>query len=99
MLTIRGQTAVSRISASILHAAGLPELIVDSIEDYEARALHLARHPVELAKLREKVEASRGSALFDTVRHRRHVEAAYVAMHERRSRGEPPQGFDVPVLS
>lgn len=99
VLTIRGQTAVSRICASILHAAGLPELIVDSIPDYEARALHLARHPVELAAVREKVRAARGSVLFNTVRHRRHVEAAYELMHERRCRGEAPQGFDVPVLA
>lgn len=97
VLTIRGQTAVSRICASILHAAGLPELIADSIQDYEARALHLARHADELAAIREKAHASRGSVLFDTVRHRRHVETAYMMMHERRGRGEAPQGFDVPV--
>jgi predicted O-linked N-acetylglucosamine transferase (SPINDLY family) len=99
VLTIRGQTATSRICASILHAAGLSGLIVDSLGDYEARALQLARHPVELAAIREKVRACRGSVLFDSVRHRRHVETAYMLMHERHCRGEAPQAFDVPVLS
>jgi predicted O-linked N-acetylglucosamine transferase (SPINDLY family) len=96
VLTLRGETAVSRISASILHAAGLPDLAVDSLDDYAALALRLAREPETLAALCARVRSARSSALFDSVRHRRHVELAYTLMHERRHRGEPVESFDVP---
>ena len=33
--------------------------------------------------------------LFDAARFTRHLEAAYITMHERRQRGLPPAGFAV----
>ena len=100
VLTIRGETFVSRTSASILHAAGLPELAVDSLEDYEALALSLARDPPRLAALRQKLADRRTTApLFDSERYRRHLEQAYLQMIERHRRGEPPASFDVAPLS
>jgi predicted O-linked N-acetylglucosamine transferase (SPINDLY family) len=98
MLSLRGETFVSRTSASILRAAGLPELVVDSLADYEAAALALARDPDKLGALRQKLAQQRASApLFDRGRYRRHVEQAYVHMVERQRRGEPPVSFDVPA--
>jgi predicted O-linked N-acetylglucosamine transferase (SPINDLY family) len=77
---------------------GLPELVTESLADYEARALELARDPAKLEALRQKLERQRASApLFDSERYRRHVEQAYLQMIERRRRGEPPVSFDVPA--
>lgn len=96
LLTARGETFVSRVSASNVVAAGLPELVVDSLADYEALALALARDPTRLAALREELARRRPTApLFDNERHRRHVEQAYVEMVARHRRGEPPVNFDV----
>ena len=80
----------------MLHAVGLPELIAESAEAYEATALRLARDRPALSRLRKKLTDERGKlALFDTDRFRRNIEAAYVAMWERHCRGEPPADFDV----
>ncbi|WP_428669812.1 tetratricopeptide repeat protein [Reyranella sp.] len=99
VLTLRGETFVSRVSASILHAAGLPELITESLTAYEARALELARDPGQLASLRQKLARLRLTApLFDSERYRRHVDRAYVGMFERWRRGEPPVSFDVAAV-
>jgi predicted O-linked N-acetylglucosamine transferase (SPINDLY family) len=99
ILTLRGEPFVSRVSASILHAAGLPELITESLEAYEARALELARDPPQLEALRKKLARLRATApLFDSERYRRHVEQAYLQMIERQRRGEPPVSFDVAPL-
>lgn len=99
VLTLRGDTFVSRVSASNVKAAGLPELVVDSLADYESTALALARDPARLAALREKLGRQRPTAaLFDSERHRRHVEQAYLQMMERHRRGEPPASFDVAVV-
>jgi len=96
VLTRRGDTFVSRVSGSILCAVGLPELVVESLDAYEALALELARDPDRLAGLRRTLAANRHTtALFDGDLHCRHVELAYLQMIERHRRGEPPASFDV----
>ena len=83
VLTCAGQTYASRVAGSLLTAIGLPELITFSLEEYERRALHLARYPEELAALREKLCINRNTfPLFDTPRFTRHLEAAYFQMWE-----------------
>lgn len=100
VLTCRGDTFVGRIAVSQLHAVGLPELIADSLDAYEAAALRLAQHPDELHALRDRLAANRTSyPLFDNPRLCRHFEAAYAQMWERHQRGIPPQGFTVNPLA
>ncbi|HMI97150.1 MAG TPA: tetratricopeptide repeat protein [Micropepsaceae bacterium] len=96
ILTVKGESFASRVAASLLIAAGLPELIVDSLDAYESRAIDLARDPSTLAALTEKLRASRDScALFDTARFTRNLEAALGMMWERTQRGELPASFSV----
>lgn len=96
VLTCSGATFASRVAGSLLAAAGLPELITHSLEDYEAQALTLACDPVLLGSLREKLARNRTTCpLFDTTRFTRHIEAAYIAMWERAQRGESPASFAV----
>jgi predicted O-linked N-acetylglucosamine transferase (SPINDLY family) len=99
LLTTLGETFVSRTTASILQAAGLPELVASSLADYEALALALARDPERLEALHGKLAANLAKApLFDGERYRRHVEHAYRQMVERQRSGQPPASFDVPVV-
>lgn len=88
LLTTLGSTFVGRVAASLLRAAGLPELIAPSLEAYEALALKLARDPGALGLLRAKVEASgKTSPLFDTARYTRHLEQVFTVMCERSRHG------------
>lgn len=99
LVTCRGQTFASRVAASLLKATGLPELITDSLEAYEALALALATDPVRLGEPRARLASQREAALlFDTDLTRRHIEAAYATAHERQRAGLPPAGFDVPAI-
>jgi predicted O-linked N-acetylglucosamine transferase (SPINDLY family) len=96
VLTRIGNSFAGRVGASLLRAVGLPELITQSAEDYEALALELARDPAQLKGLREKLARNRLSTpLFDTARFTRNLERAYVTMWERHQRGEAPQSFAV----
>ena len=96
LVTLQGETFTSRVAASVLAAAGLPELVTRTLDDYEALALKLAREPAELARLKAHLERTRLSApLFDTDRFRRNIESAYITMYERSQKGEPPATFDV----
>mgnify|MGYP003331931150 CR=1 FL=1 len=96
VLTMRGDSFVSRVSASIVLAMGFPELVTESPEAYAAAALRLAQNPDELSDLRMRIGRARNTAaLFDADRHRRHVEAAYATMYQRWQDGLPTVNFDV----
>ena len=77
VLTRVGETMVSRIAGAQLLAIGLPELITESLAEYEARALELARTPQLLAAYRARLKANRHThPLFDMTRYARDFEAA-----------------------
>jgi predicted O-linked N-acetylglucosamine transferase (SPINDLY family) len=96
VLTMPGSTFAGRVAASVLHAAGLPEMVTDSIESYEALALELAQSPAVLAHLKARLKRGRRSQpLFDTARFTRNLESAYLTMWERYQKGEPPAHFAV----
>ncbi len=96
MLTCKGAHFAGRVGASLLGAVGLPELVTESLADYEALAIALAEDRGRLAATRENLARSLATApLFDTDRFRRHIEAAYATMHENALRGEPPCSFAV----
>lgn len=100
VLTCMGDTFAGRVAASALTAAGLPEMITTSLDDYEALALALVRDPARLAAIRSNLAANRNThLLFDTARFARHLEAAYTAMHERSLRGEQPTAFAVDPIT
>jgi len=81
LVTTPGRSFPARVAASILKAADVPELIAADLMAYEKLALHLAQNRTELARLREKLKATRDSMpLFDTARFTRNLEAAYAAM-------------------
>lgn len=96
VLTRRGTTFAGRVAASLLRAAGLPELIVDGQEAYEAAAVDLARSPQRLRDLRERLMRNRQSCpLFDTPRFTRHLEAAYRAMWDIHLAGGQPRAIAI----
>lgn len=99
ILSCAGGTFASRVTASLLTSVGLPELIVGSLEDYERRAVELARHPEELKGVRAKLGENRSRMpLFDTERFVRHLEQAYRTMWQRYADGQPPHTFNVPRI-
>lgn len=79
VLTCRGASFCGRVGVSLLSAAGLPELITESIEAYEAAALDLARDARKLAAFKAALQGGQ-SRLFDTDLFRRDFETALVAM-------------------
>jgi protein O-GlcNAc transferase len=91
VLTRMGQSFASRVGASLISAAGLPELITTSAEEYEQLALRLYRDRNTLAALRQRLAANRLTCpLFDTERYTRDLETLYSKMVDRHERGLPP---------
>ncbi|MHC1478938.1 O-linked N-acetylglucosamine transferase, SPINDLY family protein [Frateuria aurantia] len=97
VLTVTGDTFASRYGASLLTAAGLPELIMPDLPAYRARAIELGRDPEQLASWRHHLQrmAAESSGLFDTPRFVRHLEMACQMAIQRFRAGLPPDHFDV----
>jgi protein O-GlcNAc transferase len=84
VLTCKGRAFAARVAASLLGAVDLPELVTETLADYEALALALARDPDRLQTLKEKlVRNLRTAPLFDADRFRQNIEAAYLRMTAR----------------
>ncbi len=96
VLTCIGTAFQGRVAASLLRAAGLPDLVTDSLGAYEAVALRYATDAAQLRAVKDKLARGRATLpLFDTDRFRRGIEGAYRTMWERYRRGEPVAAFDV----
>ena len=91
VLTCPGRALQARMAASLVTAAGLPELVAADRNDYERIAAALAADPGRLAALKGRLEANRDTcALFDTPGFARHLESLYVKMYERHRAGLAP---------
>jgi len=96
VVTVLGRGFCARLGASLVSAAGAPELATHSLDDYEALALDLATDAALLARVKAKLAQGRAAQpLFDTARLVRHLEAAYAQMWDRHVRGEAPAPFSV----
>lgn len=96
VITYPGATFSSRVEASLLHAIGLPELIANSIEEYEKLAVKLATNPDQLQTIKFKLAQNRSSyPLFDTERYTRNIETAYTYMWQLHQKGKSPKSFAV----
>lgn len=90
IVTRPGATFPSRVAGSLLHAVGLPELIVEDEDTYFELAFALATQPARLAALRDKLAANRESApLFDVPAYTLALEDLYQAMLRRYRAGLP----------
>ena len=79
VLTLPGETFASRVSASLLNAIGLPELIANTQVEYEKRAIDLAQSPEILAQIKGKLMVNRKiSPLFDTKQYAKDLEGLYI---------------------
>jgi len=96
LLTCAGETFPSRVAASLLKAAGLPELVTEDVGHYETLASTLVADPDVLRGYARRLQENRLScALFDSARFTRHLEAAYERMWSLHQRGDRPKGFAV----
>ena len=81
LLTCSGHSFASRVAGSLLRTSGLGELVTSNLQDYEAKALQLARHPDTLAALRRRLlEGRTSNPLFDSTRYTRQLESAFLQM-------------------
>ncbi|MCF6323328.1 MAG: tetratricopeptide repeat protein [Gammaproteobacteria bacterium] len=79
VLTCQGNSFVARMGGGLVSAAGVPELVVDTLSEYERLAIELADKPALLQPLRERLITQRdASLLFDGQRFCNELEKSYL---------------------
>ena len=92
VVTLEGKHFASRVSASLLRAMDLPELITSTTSEYKSRIIELATNKNRRTKIRKKIASNRlNTPLFDTVTFTRELEATYIEMHRRFCANELPK--------
>ena len=92
VVSLAGETPVSRAGLSLLSNIGWPELVARSELEYVKIAAGLAEDLPRLADLRSTLrERMKNSVLMDAPRFARNVEAAYRKMWQAWSRKESPR--------
>jgi len=98
VLTCRGSAFAGRVGESLLNAVALPELVTNTLDEYENSAVAIASAPERIARLRQHLARYRSSLqLFDTPRFLCGLEDAFRMMREGQLRGDEPSSFHVPV--
>ena len=96
VVTKKGEQFAARVSASLLTAVGLPELITKSEADYENLIIELANQPEKLHRIRSKLQSNRlTTPLFDTKRYTRNFEAGLLQAYDLYFKGEQPRHIAV----
>lgn len=96
IMTRRGNDFYSRICATLVTNVGLSDMVCDSIQAYEDRAVYFANNRSELSAVRERLARNLHSEpLFDLPRFVRHLEDAYQEMWQHHLLGEAPTSFSV----
>ncbi len=100
LLTLAGRTFIARMAASLLHTAGLPELIAESPHDYIRRAVHFANDQAAYARLRGNVSIAREqSSLFDPTRASRELEQVCEQVWQSHLQRARARSVNMPVPS
>lgn len=82
VVTLKGHHFASRVSASLLTAIGMSELITNSKVEYERLAIELATNPKKLFSIRYSLLSKRLSEpLFDTPRFTSDLEKIYAKLY------------------
>ena len=90
VLTCIGNAFPGRVAASLLRAIHLPELIAQTLAQYEDLAVEMANDARRLRDIRQRLADNRTRApLFDTQLFTTHLEAAYRGIYARKQSGMP----------
>ncbi|MFH1985909.1 MAG: hypothetical protein ABIL58_29085 [Pseudomonadota bacterium] len=96
VVAMAGRHFASRVSASLLTALGLPELVARDLEAFRELALSLACNHATRTALRHHIERLRDCMpLFDTPRFVRYLEAGFERVWQIHHQQEPPRPINI----
>lgn len=92
VLTFTGKSFSSRMGASLLNAIGLPDLVADSQQSYEAIAIELGNNPNKCEMIKARLIENRlTTSIFDIEEFTKNIELAYTKAFDIYQEGHPPR--------
>ncbi len=86
-----GESFGARVAASLLNAVGLPDLVVDSQDEYIKLAIEIANNPQKLREIKSRLEKNLSTVpLFNTPLFTKNLEFAYFEACDRHQKGLAP---------
>jgi predicted O-linked N-acetylglucosamine transferase (SPINDLY family) len=96
VLTLIGKTFPGRVTASLLYAVGLEELITYTTEEYENVAVELASNPSKIELIKTKlIKNIPIKPLFDSNLYTNNLEAAYMKIYQYHQADLPPNHISI----
>lgn len=96
VLTMQGKSFSSRVCSSVLNSIGLNELITNTFELYESKAIEIANNQNYLKELKEKIHRNKFSTLlFDTNSFAKDLEEGYIKIFNRHAEGLKPEHIEI----
>ena len=90
IITLKGNSFASKVSASILESMNLQELITHSFVDYEKKIIDLITSPEKLLELKKKLEINKTrSNLFNINSYKENLEKSYEIIYTNKLKGLP----------
>jgi predicted O-linked N-acetylglucosamine transferase (SPINDLY family) len=96
IITLIGKSFPARVAASLLFAAGMPELVTETKLGYQQLAIELGGNSLKLAEVKSDLQNRlRTSSLFDTPSFAKRLESAYLQMYSRLRANLPPDHMQI----
>ena len=86
IITLKGKSFASRVSASILNQVNLNELVTNKKEDYQNIAINLAKDKKKMKKIKDELKISLSkSTLFDSVKFTSDLENIFLKLFNEKN--------------
>jgi predicted O-linked N-acetylglucosamine transferase (SPINDLY family) len=93
VLTCKGDTFQGKVASSLLNAIGLPELITNSLHEYQKLAIKIANDN-NISDIKNKLNNNiKSTALFNTKNFTKYMEEAYIKIYEQNKKGLKPENI------
>jgi protein O-GlcNAc transferase len=96
LITCPGETFQSRVVAATLRAAGIEDLVVADISDYEEKVVELCQSPKLLTEIKARLASGINCSAFQTIPFVIGLENALTEMWHRHTTGLEPTDFSAP---
>jgi predicted O-linked N-acetylglucosamine transferase (SPINDLY family) len=96
VLTYTGKSFPNRVASSLLNSLGIRELITESLEHYKLAAIHFAKNPDLIIKIKNKLKLDKLNApIFDTTLYAQNLNRAFEVVYSNFVANQAPKNFEI----
>lgn len=94
VLTLIGNSFASRVGASILNALNMEELITNSENEFEDKAVNISKNPQKIKFIKEKLLINKiKTTFFNTKLYTKNLELAYLDIYKKNKKNLKPENI------